>query len=392
MTGLRRRLASLTCDLVERTLPPNLQSWAEAIRIEVSEIEDDTRALVFALDSLFSLVWRCTVFHLLRLSNAMADPDQTFEKGTTSMTDLDGWQATPRAVGALCAIGATILGLVFMIMGGAPIGYLGINLGALVIGFLLSANLTHSRFLTDRWRGIMMLAAGLSLVATALFGLQVEGSARWVMLGPLSLQPSLVFVPIMIVAYVGLHNSTATFGMIAAAFALALQPDRAMSATLATGMLAILLSRRDRLTVSVAIASFVGFAVAFVRPDTGQAVPFVDQIIFESFEVHFLAGLAVVGGLAMLMLPALAGLRFEGAIRETSIVFGATWASVIFASALGNYPTPLVGYSGAAILGYVLSLAVPPRADVAAQLEDVSSHGDDLPAVGSDASLMLRAA
>lgn len=45
MTGLRRRLASLTCDLIERTMPAGMQNWAQAIRAEVSEIEDATQAL-----------------------------------------------------------------------------------------------------------------------------------------------------------------------------------------------------------------------------------------------------------------------------------------------------------------------------------------------------------
>jgi hypothetical protein len=33
---------------------------------------------------------------------------------------------------------------------------------------------------------------------------------------------------------------------------------------------------------------------------------------------------------------------------------------MVGAAALGNYPTPLVGYGGSAILGYALSLSVMP--------------------------------
>jgi hypothetical protein len=392
MTGLRRRLASLTCDLIERTMPAGMQNWAQAIRIEVSEIDDATQALFYALACLFSFAWRGVGSLLFRFSSVVADPDQLSQNGPTFMTSLDGWRATPRSVGAICAIGATLLGLVFMIMGGAPVAYLGINLGALVIGLLLFANVTYSCLSSDRWRGFMMLAAGLSLIATALFGLEVEGSARWVKLGPIALQPSLVFVPMLVVAYVRLQSLTATIGMIGAACALALQPDRAMSATLAAGMFALLMSRRDRLTIGVAIASILGCAIALFRPDTGQAVPFVDQIIFESYDVHFLAGMSVSSGLAILMLPALAGLRLEGAIRETSIVFGVVWATVIGAAAFGNYPTPLVGYSGAAVLGYLLSLAMLPKIDATQELQGLGSHRDGANALGSDTSLMLGAA
>lgn len=389
MTRFRRRLASLTCVLIEGVLPTSHQDWGDAIRIEVSEIEGDTRALLFALDSLLSLVLRYAGFHLLRLSSTIAGPEKLLTEGPTKMTYLDDWQATPRTVGGLCAIGATFLGLAFMLMGGAPAGYLGVNFGALVIGFLLYANLTHSRFSSDGWWGLAVLAAGLSLVVTALFGLQVEGSTRWVRLGPLALQPSLVLLPVMIVAFVRLHSSIAAFGMIMAAFALAIQPDRAMSATLAAGMLALLVSRRDKATILVAMASIVGFTVTLLRPDTGQAVPFVDQIIFLSFDIHLLAGMAVVGGLALLVLPALVGFRFGGDIREASLVFGVTWATVIVAATLGNYPTPLVGYSGAAILGYVLSLATLPKTDTTRELNDAQSGKDNGSILPFDASYML---
>jgi hypothetical protein len=392
MKGVRSRLASLVCGLIAGLLPPKLQGWADAIRIEVSEIENDTQALIYALDSLWSLAWRFVAFHALRIAGAIAGPERPSYEGPASLMHLDRWQTTPRAVGVLCAVGATALGLAFMIMGGAPLAYLAVNSSALVVGLLLLASLNPSGANSDRWLGLMVLAAGLSLAATALFGLQVEGATRWVKLGPMPLQPGLVLTPMMIIAFVGLRSATAAFGLMAAAFALALQPDRAMSATLAAGMLALVLSRRDPLTVLVTIVSITGFAVTLLRPDTGQAVPFVDQVIFAAFDVHVLAGLAVAGGLALLMLPALAGLRFRGALREASLAFSAVWATVVAAAALGNYPTPLVGYSGAAILGYVLSLAMLPKVDATPEAKGARSDPDSANDLGSDATFSLGSA
>jgi hypothetical protein len=39
---------------------------------------------------------------------------------------------------------------------------------------------------------------------------------------------------------------------------------------------------------------------------------------------------------------------------------------VVAAAALGNYPTPLVGYGGSAVLGYLLSAALLPTASAQA--------------------------
>jgi hypothetical protein len=43
------------------------------------------------------------------------------------------------------------------------------------------------------------------------------------------------------------------------------------------------------------------------------------------------------------------------------VVFGTIWFSAVAAAALGNYPTPLVGYGGSAIVGYLFSVAMLPR-------------------------------
>ena len=40
------------------------------------------------------------------------------------------------------------------------------------------------------------------------------------------------------------------------------------------------------------------------------------------------------------------------------LVFGGVWCTALAAAALGNYPTPLVGYGGSAILGYCVSVAM----------------------------------
>jgi hypothetical protein len=50
---------------------------------------------------------------------------------------------------------------------------------------------------------------------------------------------------------------------------------------------------------------------------------------------------------------------------------------VIVAAALGNYPTPLVGYGGSAIIGYVVSLlGLPPRTNLdALDRQEVDTSG-----------------
>jgi hypothetical protein len=135
-----------------------------------------------------------------------------------------------------------------------------------------------------------------------------------------------------------------------------------MAGMLALALAALATARRDVLSVTALLAALVAFAATLARPDRLPASPFVDGILYTSFAVHPLAGAAIVLGLCLLVLPAIAGRfgdREDDAARR---VFGALWIAGIAAAALGNYPTPVVGYGGSAILGYVLSLsAFPPR-------------------------------
>jgi hypothetical protein len=92
-------------------------------------------------------------------------------------------------------------------------------------------------------------------------------------------------------------------------------------------------------------------------PDALPAVPFVDRILYTAFDVHMLAGAAVVAGCFILLTPAV-GALWRVPERPVLFAFGASWAALIVAAAVGNYPTPLVGYGGSAVLGYLLSAAL----------------------------------
>ena len=283
------------------------------------------------------------------------------------MRIFDAITRRPRALGIACAIGAVVLGIAYMAIAGAPMRYLGINLGALGIGLTMLALLDRSAAADQPWAGGAIIAMAGALLATALLGSEVEGAERWVSLGGLTIQPSLILLPAMLVAFSCTRSVQATAGIVAAAAAMALQPDRAMAGMLVLCIAVLLLTRRDRHVVVALTASVIGFAATLVRADTLPAAPYVDQILYSSFTIHAGAGLAVSGGLALLLVPAIVGLCRDSENRATYAAFGAVWFAAIMAAALGNYPTPIVGYGGSAIIGYALSLfTLPRRAEVRA--------------------------
>ena len=363
--GLRRGLADLACRALQATLPPSLHSWGWAVRCETAGIPDDTKALLFALDSLCGLMPRAVASHLLHPFASLIGDGVPFSEGSTSMTVLDAAMRRPRALGIACAISAVGLGLAHMVIAGAPMRYLGVNVGALAIGLTMLVLLGRTASMGRQWTGGAILAMTGALLATALAGIEVEGVSRWVRIGGFALQPSLILLPLMIVAFSQARSVAATAGIVIAAAAMALQPDRAMAGMLVLGLATLTLLCRDRQAIAALVASIAGFAVTLARADALPAVPYVERVFHSSFDAHAGAGLAVLGGSALLLVPAIVGWNRDAENRATYAAFGAVWLAAIMAAALGNYPTPIVGYGGSAIIGYALSLlALPKRAGV----------------------------
>ena len=315
------------------------------------------------------------------------------------MKQATGWQRAPRAVGIACAVGATGLGMLYMALAGAPAIYPAVNGLALVMG-LAAVGLAWSAGQDRHLPGEVVLFLGVVLLGTALFGLRVEGAARWVRVGGLSVQVSLIVLPAMLVSFARHRDRYSTLGVVLAALALAVQPDRAMAGILASAVAVLAVSTRDPRVLPALGSAATGFVATLLRPDNLPAAPYVDQVLYTSFDVGILAGLAVTGGALLLLVPAVLGWRYDPDHREVYATFGVIWLGAVVAAALGNYPTPLVGYGGSAVLGYSLSLAlIPPKllhsaaeahaGDVASVKGDI---GADLRLGARDCSLQLESA
>ncbi|WP_298196313.1 hypothetical protein [Novosphingobium sp.] len=359
--GPQRRLAALACRILESVLPASQQAWGQAIRHETAAIPDDALALRFALGSLGGLLPQALAARAAEWFRADPEPIAPTPGGPIIMTDPKPFTPDLRKLGMLCAAGAVALGIVHLAVTGAPLRYLGLNLGALLIGLSLLGLLGSTPPAMRRLDGLAMVAAAGALLATGVLGETAGGAARWVRWGGLSLQPSLILVPVMLLAFTRQPGRLGTAGMIGAGLAMAIQPDRAMAAALALGLAVAAAWRPGRQTGLACAAGILALGATLIRADRLPAVPHVDRILSTALDLPPLAGLAALGGSALLLVPAIIGWRRDPAHRGTYAAFGAVWGTAIAAATLGNYPTPVVGYGGSAILGYLLSLAAFPR-------------------------------
>jgi len=353
--GTARHLALAIARLTTILLPASQRSWARAMIVEVAELHDDAEALRFAMGCLWAAVVQAATHHFYGSDGDVRSTHQHHDTEARSMEQLR--KRDRRAIGLACAAGAVGLGAVYLAAAQAPWSYIVVNSTAFVMGLIAYAALIRWGWGSTRRSGAIVLALAAVLLATALFGASADGATRWIRVGSLGVQVSLLFLPLMIVAFARHRDAAGTGGLIVAALAMALQPDRAMAGVLAGGLLTLAILRFDIRVGMALVAAVIGFAVTLVRPDTSPASPWVDQILYTSFEVHPLVGAAVLTGTLLLIVPAVYAFHKSSAHQDAYAVFGMVWICVIVAAALGNYPTPLVGYGGSAVLGYVLSLA-----------------------------------
>ncbi|HUP88329.1 MAG TPA: hypothetical protein VM100_03220 [Longimicrobiales bacterium] len=267
----------------------------------------------------------------------------------------------PRVTGLACGLIAVALGLGYMRTAGAPASYIIVNVCATIIGVGCFVAFNNAGKRAARIHAAAGVGLVVLLLGTTMFGASVDGATRWVRVGSLTLQLSLILVPMMLVVYAQRRDLIGTASIILVAVTLAAQPDRAMAAALASGTVLLALMVRERFATVAALFAAASFAVTVYRPDRLPAVPYVDRILFTSFDVHVAAGCAVVLGSALLVVPAILGRSTIRLCSVTYAVFGIAWLVVILAAAFGNYPTPIVGYGGSAIVGYFLSLAFLPQ-------------------------------
>jgi cell division protein FtsW (lipid II flippase) len=273
---------------------------------------------------------------------------------------MNTYSIRPRLLGLVCGTVAVALGLGYMVAAGAPSRNLLVNLAALLLGAAAWLALGRAGRSRLAGAGIATLLLAVPLLLTALFGISVEGASRWVSVGPLNVQVSFVVLPVMIVLYARNPDATGTAGIGAAALALALQPDRAMAGVLLAALVALAVARPGRLQFLAAAASALAFGFTLLAPDGLGATTYVDGVLYTAFDVHAFAGVAVVTGAAALLVPAALALRMGAGDRAALLAFGLCWSAILAAAALGNYPTPLVGYGGSAVLGYLLSVSLLP--------------------------------
>lgn len=181
----------------------------------------------------------------------------------------------------------------------------------------------------------------------------MNGVARWLPLGPFQLHAGMLAVPLLAVL-AGEEPGLAPVFLAPALLAALLQPDMATAAALMLAGVGLYDATRDWRHGAFAA---VAFAVSLVAATRGElpAQPFADRVIFLLARTDLPAAIGLLASLIAsyyLIVGAVPG-------RETSRkALGGALFGFSFAGLVSNYPSALIGYGAAPILGFGIALGV----------------------------------
>ncbi|MCU0927239.1 MAG: hypothetical protein MUF44_14860 [Hydrogenophaga sp.] len=315
--------------MVHRLLRAQHSDWAHAMQAEVAAAGSEREALSFA--------WGCLWAALHH-----------------SFAGARGGLAQVHNVGVLGCVVAVLAGCAFMHSAGAPGHYVWMNLLSLAFAVATFCLIPHRRLQADELLRARLAFALGALLLIAGVGLAHTGASAWLRVGPVTLNLSWALLPALLVASdvqpQSGARSWAVGGLLMACGALVLQADLVLLGLVAAVLAVRAWHQRDIASVLLALAAAA--MAAWVTPawQAPQALAFVDQVIHRGFNQSELVGL---GLLLTQLMPLWLALQHRQARQH-----GLVWGLLVALSLPGWLPSPLVGFTGSFIVGYVLSLMV----------------------------------
>ncbi len=241
-----------------------------------------------------------------------------------------------------------VAGIAHMALGGAPLHYMVIN--GIALGFALAMLLFVRGSVS--WIAVEGIAAGavIFLFAPLFIGPNIDGVQRWLGWGSLQLHSGMLVLPLFVSIVARLKFAHQMVAIALASLAVTLQPDRASAIALLAGMAAHFWATRSWKGAALMLFAVCAVVATLGQPDVLEPVRFVENVLRDAGRESPLVAIILSTALvAALVIPVLLNRKY--------LPIAATISGFAFAALFGAYPTPLIGYGAASILGYGFALA-----------------------------------
>lgn len=196
----------------------------------------------------------------------------------------------------------------------------------------------------------------LLLFASSLLFPGVDNVRRWIPLGPLRLNISMVLAPLALFTLsVALEKGTslAAITIMAVLAVHILQPDAGQAIAFAAGACALFVLATG-LSRLLGILTAIGIVVVtMLRPDPLAAVPQVERILHLAIGAGALATIATLLAIVALFAPFVWAAQRQDKQR-LAISFAVYLIAAFAVTEVGNFPVPVVGAGASAVIGWYL--------------------------------------
>ena len=253
---------------------------------------------------------------------------------------------------------AVLLGLAVQHRLGAPASGLMVQAAGALLGAVLFVALSrvHAPRRVSVAFGLAVLLAFITLPLVV--GPELAGARRWLLLGPISIQPSMILLPLVIWLVAGPRPGVdKSLLILAAGGVLALQFDAAALTGLTLAWLAghARSARRSEVHVQgVAFSLAILTVWAWMRPDALPSVAWVEQVLPNAWGLGLWTGVMASLAAILVLTPLIVLARGS----QAALSLAAFYVGLVGAALVGNYPLPVVGLGASLVLGWLIALGL----------------------------------
>ena len=253
---------------------------------------------------------------------------------------------------------AVLLGLAVQHRLGAPASGLMVQAAGALLGAVLFVALSrvHAPRRVSVAFGLAVLLAFITLPLVV--GPELAGARRWLLLGPISIQPSMILLPLVIWLVAGPRPGVdKSLLILATGGVLALQFDAAALTGLTLAWLAghARSARRSEVHVQgVAFSLAILTVWAWMRPDALPSVAWVEQVLPNAWGLGLWTGVMASLAAILVLTPLIVLARGS----QAALSLAAFYVGLVGAALVGNYPLPVVGLGASLVLGWLMALGL----------------------------------
>ncbi|MGE7020986.1 FtsW/RodA/SpoVE family cell cycle protein [Solibacillus cecembensis] len=257
---------------------------------------------------------------------------------------------------------AILLGAIIMYINDIPKSIWLQNIIVTILFILLSFLMFKKKKINPNTKGKLYLPVVTIMILLLLTFLDsgVEGVHRWLTLGPISINISNVFLPLLLILLSTLLSKNQWWKsyliVLTTSFLLVLQPDASTVTAFVISTLVLFVCNINRYSIrfTLLLIPLTFVIISWIFIDSLAPVPYVEDILFMAKDLGFLWFIIALTSLFILIIPFLFFPPKKQKI--TSISLGIYFLTLLITTFFGHFPVILMGYGISPIIGYFISI------------------------------------